>query len=110
MTVKELISDEKFKIIVEGDLNKEILNGYAGDFLSNIISRAPDGCVWFTVMNNVNISGVAVLIDCACIILCEGVLPDESLLKRAIEQKINIISTKYDVFKACKIVAKIANI
>ena len=82
MKVSEFAQKSGFSVFSQGE-DRGIESGYCGDFLSNIISRAPDSCAWLTVMNNVNVAAVATLIDCACIILCEGTEPDEALLARA---------------------------
>jgi hypothetical protein len=102
MKVKELIKNNSLKCFAEGDFEKEIESGYSGDFLSNTISRAGDNCIWFTVMNNVNVAAVALLIDCAVICLCENVEPDKAFLEKAKNEKINIIGTQLDVYSAIK--------
>jgi len=102
MKVKEFIKKNNLNCFVEGNLEKEIVSGYAGDFLSNTISRAGDNCIWFTVMNNVNVAAVALLVDCAVICLCENVSPDNSLLEKAKNQKINIIGTELNMYSAIK--------
>ena len=80
MTVSEFAEKAGCVVFSEGE-EREIGSGYCGDFLSNIISRATDDCAWLTVMNYVNVAAVATLIDCACIILCEGVAPDEAFAR-----------------------------
>ena len=90
--------------------DREIRSGYCGDFLSNIISRAPEGCCWLTVMNNVNVAAVASLIDCACIILCEGVTPDEALRKRAEMMGIWLLGLKENCYETAKTVAAVCGV
>lgn len=100
MTVNELneILGGGESLIQDGD--REILSFYAGDFLSNVISKAGDSAAWFTVMNNVNVAGVAVLTEAAVIVICEGVQPDMNLVNRAAAQGISIILTGLPVFEA----------
>ncbi len=78
----------------------EINSGYCGDFLSFVMGKAPTGCCWFTVMNNINVAGVATLADIGVVVLCEGVSADLRLKERAERENINIIETEYDVFNA----------
>ena len=101
MTVGELdkILNGKESVISDGTV--AVKSFYAGDFLSNVISRAGDAAAWFTVMNNVNVAGVAVLTEAAAIVLCEGFKPDAALLKRVQEQKLNLILTDLPVYEAC---------
>ncbi len=104
MTVKELCTQSGITVFTLENADMQILSGYCGDFLSNIISKAPDSCAWLTVMNNVNVAAVATLIECACIILCEGVKPDDALLKRAKEHKLNLLGYEKNSFETAKLI------
>ena len=42
------------------------------------------------------------MIDCACIVLCEGVKPDAALLDKARQNGVNILSVADDVFTAAR--------
>ena len=75
---------------------------YCGDFLSNVISKAPSGSAWLTVMNNINVAGVALLAEVALIVLCEGVSPADDMLEKCKLNDINVISTKKDVYNAVR--------
>ena len=46
---------------------------------------------WLTIMSNINIVAVAALTDTACILLCEGVSPEKSILDAAQSKGINIL-------------------
>ena len=109
MNVKQLAETTGYTVFTEGE-DREIESGYCGDFLSNIISRATDACAWLTVMNNVNVAAVATLIDCACIILCEGVEPDEALYARANALGIWVLGANENVFEAAKTVARLCGV
>ena len=62
MKVSELAKESGWQVFSKGE-DRAVESGYCGDFLSNIISRAPDSCAWLTVMNNVNVAAVATLIE-----------------------------------------------
>ena len=109
MKVSELAQKSGWQIFSQGE-EREIGSGYCGDFLSNIISRAPDSCAWLTVMNNVNVSAVATLIDCACIALCEGVAPDDAFAARAKQLGLWVLGAQENVFEAAKKVAAICGV
>ena len=100
MTLQELARDLGGSIICGSD--RKLEGGYAGDFLSFVISRAKPACAWFTIMSNVNVAGVAVLADVGAIVLCDGVVPDQSLLDRAKTEDIAIVCTPMSVYEACK--------
>ena len=109
MTVSEFSRESGYAVFTKGE-DRAIETGYCGDFLSNIISRATDACAWLTVMNNVNVAAVATLIDCACIILCEGVSPDEAFAARAGQLGLWVLGAQENVFEAAKKVAAICGV
>ncbi|MBR5202073.1 MAG: hypothetical protein IKW45_02305 [Clostridia bacterium] len=91
MIVKDLVEKLELKILVEGDLDREITGGYCGDLLSWVMGRASAGDCWFTVMGNINAIGVCVLADCACIVLCENATLDDNAKVRAEMQGVTIL-------------------
>lgn len=94
MTVKELAEKLNLKILVEGDADREATGGYCGDLLSWVMGRAQSGDCWFTVMGNINAVAVAVLADCACIVLTENAILDDDAKKRAEMQGVWVLSTE----------------
>ncbi len=75
---------------------------YVGDFLSRVMGKAPSGCAWITVMNNINVAGVGVLADVAMIVLCEDVHPAEDLIERCKTENIGLVSTKLSAYEVCR--------
>ena len=94
MIVKEICVKLNLKILVEGDMEREITGGYCGDLLSWVMGRAQSGDCWFTVMGNINAIAVSVLADCACIVLCENSTLDEDAKTRAEMQGVTIFSSE----------------
>ena len=99
MTAKTLSEVCGFKPIALPDSDREIKGVYIGDLLSWVMGKAESGCAWMTVMNNVNVAAVAVLRDVACVVLVEGVKPDENLLSRARTEEIALYGTALDSYK-----------
>lgn len=89
----------KAENVANGSL--DITTGYAGDFLSHVMGGAPHGCIWFTVMNNINVAAVAHLADCSAVVICDGIPPDSELLQRCKQQGINLFTTGNQVYSAC---------
>lgn len=94
MTIKDLVEKLELRILVEGDIDREITGGYCGDLLSWVMGRAKAGDCWFTVMGNINAIGVCVLADCACIVLCENAALDDNAKMRAEMQGVTILSSE----------------
>lgn len=101
MTVEKLIKILNATIVsVPENFKRNIKGGYCGDFLSLVMSKAPEDCVWFTVMTNINVSAVASLANVAVVVVCEGSKCDDALIAKAKVQNICIIQTDLPVFEA----------
>lgn len=98
MTVQALIDQLGLTVFSLADGGRPVAGGYCGDLLSWVMGRAGEGNAWMTIMSNVNVAAVAALSDVACVILTEGVQPDETLLTRAQAQDINLLGTERSTF------------
>ena len=86
---------------------REISGAYVGDLLSWVMGRAKSGDAWITIMSNKNIAAVATLCDTACIILAEGVNPDEGVSELAEEKGINILSSQKSSYEIAAAISKL---
>jgi hypothetical protein len=102
MKISELVNRLDAKVVSLPDPKKEIDGGYCGDFLSFVMSKAPENCAWFTIMNNTNVAAVATLADIGVIVICEDVQPDEQLKNAVINKRIALIVTKLSIFDAAR--------
>lgn len=107
MTVRELTEKLNLKIFVEGEFDREITGGYCGDLLSWVMGRAQSGDCWFTVMGNINAIAVAVLADCACIVLTENAPLDDDAKMRAEMQGVTILATEENAYTMANKLGKI---
>lgn len=98
MTVNEIANRLSATIVT--DAGKETSGFYVGDFLSRVMGKAPSGCCWLTVMNNVNVAGVATLAEISAVVLCEGVEPDARLTEKCGDEGISLLTTKLGAFEA----------
>ena len=58
-----------------------------------MIGRAAQDAALLTVMSNANVMAVAVMAELPCVILTEGVRPDERALQKAQENDIIVLSS-----------------
>ncbi len=100
MTVKDLVETNIFSPLNIADDSREIEKVFCCDLLSVAMSKAPAGGCWVTVMGNINTLAVASLTDCACVILAEGTLLDESVIEKAKQQDITLLKTEMPIFDA----------
>ncbi len=91
MTVRELVDKAGLRASALPDGEREIDGVYIGDLLSWVMGRAREGDAWITIMSNRNIVAVATLADTACILLAEGVQPDEGVAELAEQKGVNLL-------------------
>ena len=101
MTVEKFAENFEYEILCLPDPDREIAGGYAGDLLSWVMGRLGEDDAWVTIMSNINVVAVAALTDPACIILSEGVRPEEGVLERAKLQGVNMLRTSNTTFEVC---------
>ena len=100
MTAKFFAEKSGFKTVCMPSPEKLVNGVYIGDLLSWVMGKAEQGNVWITIMSNINIVAVASLADTSCILLAEGVVPDESLISVAESKGVNILSTPISAYEA----------
>ena len=86
MTVGQLIKNGLFIVLNNGNEDRVINNVFSCDLLSLVMIKDLNCCAWFT--------------GASCVIVCEGVQPDEEALRKAGEHNVNIFATELPVFEA----------
>ena len=106
MKVCDIAEKLSLKPLSSTDSSREVTGVYIGDLLSWVMGRAESGDVWITIMSNINIVAVASLADVACIILAEGVVPDENVLTTALQKGINIYTSDKTAYELAALLAE----
>ncbi len=100
MNVKELARTCGFSAAAgNASLQRPVTSVYCCDLLSFAMGRAPEDGAWITVMGNINSVAVASLADVACIVLSDGVQPDEAMLTKAQQQDIAVLLSDRPAFE-----------
>ena len=99
MTVQELADKLTLTVAALPEGDREITGVYIGDLLSWVMGRAGEGDAWVTIMSNRNIVAVATLADTACILLAEGVQPDEGVAQLAMDKGVNLLCSPYSAYE-----------
>ena len=107
MTVEHLASGSGFAPLALPDKDREILGAYVGDLLSWVMGRAKADDAWITIMSNLNVVAVASLADVACVILAEGVMPDEELIRVAESKNVNLIASTLSSYETAVKISEI---
>ena len=98
MTVREVADKLNLTVHALPDGDREIGGVYIGDLLSWVMGRAGADEAWITIMSNRNIVAVATLADTACILLAEGVVPDEGVAQLAADKGVNLLSAPQSAY------------
>ena len=107
MTVKELADTLQLTVHAMPEGDREISGVYIGDLLSWVMGRAGADEAWITIMSNRNIVAVATLADTACILLAEGVQPDEGVTQLAEEKGINLLTSPRGAYETALALSKL---
>ncbi len=87
-----------FKRVTPGD--GEVVHGYVGDLLSEVMANAKQESVWITVQAHVNIVAVATIVGARAIVLCGGYEFDEKTVEKAKEEGVALFKTGMTSFEA----------
>ncbi len=94
---------EKVGLKLENDVDLsdiDILDGYVGDLLSDVLANASDNSLWFTVQKHQNIIAVADAKEILGIVIVNDVKPDDILMQKAEKKGLPIFTYKQDSFEA----------
>lgn len=103
MTLKQLTECDVFDIAAMPqaiNTEKEINGVFVGDMLSHVMSHAKKGSVWVTVTASRNTVAVAALREMLCVIIADGVLPEDDVVLCAREHGICILTCRISAFDA----------
>lgn len=107
MTVERLANTSGFSAAALPSPEREIIGAYSGDLLSWVMGKADSDNAWITIMSNVNVIAVATLTDVSCVILAEGVLPDEELVSLSNSKNVNLLTTELSVYECAITLSKL---
>lgn len=108
MKVKEVLIDDNFELLSDdSNLNLDIKTLFASDLLSHVMGNASEGCALITILNNINVLGVASLLDMSCVIFTHGVKVKEEIIKKSNELGIPLLRTKLSTVSTILVLDKI---
>ena len=107
MNAKNLAEKLDLEILSMPCPEKEVCGAYVGDLLSWVMGRAEAGCVWATIMTNVNVVAVASLVDAAITVICEGCEVPDDIVKTAADKGVNLVRTSLPAYKFCVELSKL---
>lgn len=94
MKIQEIVDSLSLKVLCSQDyLNEEITSGYSCDLLSWVMAHGTANGIWITIQTHMNVVAVASLLDISCILIPEDIEVDETVLKKAEEEGIVVLSS-----------------
>lgn len=111
MTVNDILLNDKFHLLSDTKaINNEISSLFASDLLSHVMGHAGEGSSLITVLNNINVLGVASLLDMSCVIFSHGVKVNVDIINKSNMLNIPIISTDLSTVETILLLDKIGSI
>lgn len=102
MTVKQILELDIFGVLTDVtqiNVQAEVSGIFVGDMFSHVISHAKKGSVWVTVTASLNTVAVAVLREMPCVVIADGIVPENDVILRANENGVCILSCEKSAFE-----------
>lgn len=95
MKVKDILLKKDFNLITDkSGINNDINGIFSSDLLSHVMGNASIGNILVTVLNNMNVLGVASLLDLSCVIFSHSIKVNDEVVIKANELNIPLLTTK----------------
>lgn len=110
MTVKELAETMELTVLTGGKgLENEVKGCYCCDLFNRVIAKARKGDLWLTVTGDINSVAVAILTNCACIILTELAALDTDARLKAENHGIAVLTTNKTTYETAAEISSLLN-
>jgi hypothetical protein len=109
MLVRDILRDSDFTLINQSDVNNEINNVFACDLLSHAMGFAAENDLLVTVLNNINVLGVASLLDFSGVVFSHNINVNEAIIKKANELEIPLLKTRLTTAEAVVRISQLGN-
>ena len=94
MNIKQILQSDQLTLITNpSNLDNEISGIFACDLLSHVMGHADEGNVLITVLNNINVLGVASLLDLSCVVFTHDTQVNQAIIDKANELEIPLLVT-----------------
>ena len=109
MLVSDILKDPDFTLINQSDVSSIINNVFACDLLSHAMGFAAEKDILITVLNNVNVLGVASLLEFSGVVFSHNINVNDAIIKKANELDIPLLKTSLTTAEAVVRISKIGN-
>lgn len=108
MTTNNIANYDGFTLINSvDDLSQKVHKLFASDLLSNVMAQTDHNDCLITMLNNINVIGVASLNELSCVIFTQGIIVKDELIKKANELNIPLFSTTFSTVETILVLDKL---
>jgi predicted transcriptional regulator len=101
MKLQDLVNKLSLNVLSHNEgLERIISGGYVSDMLSDVLAHSQEGNIWITIQTHPNIVAVAKLKNLVGVLIASEKSPEEETLKKAVVEKITIMTTPLSTFEA----------
>ncbi len=95
MKVKDVLASKHFQLVSDDSGIENEVNGmFSCDLLSQVMGFAKESNILITVLNNINVLGVASLLDLSCVIFSHNTQVKQAIIDKANALNIPLLRTK----------------
>ena len=106
MQVSEFVKLAGGRVLTGEYEDREIACGYTCDLLSHVMGKGQADMAWITVQAHMNVIAVAALLDFACVVIPENLPVDETIIAKAAQEDIIMISCEQTAFELVNVLHK----
>ncbi len=78
----------------------DVGRAHASDLLSDVLANAPSGGLLLTIQVHMNVIAVAMHAGLAAVVFTSGMIPEESVRRKAVQEGLPLLATRAPTFDA----------
>jgi hypothetical protein len=102
MILEQIIKELSLEILTGcagAELQKTVSCGCVSDMMSEVMARAPKGCLWITHQTNENVVAIAYFKELAAIVLPNGLRLEDEILEKGILKNIIVLASSENAYE-----------
>ncbi|HOH46643.1 MAG TPA: hypothetical protein PLX59_02295 [Candidatus Cloacimonadota bacterium] len=84
----------------------QIKGAYVSDMLSDVMGNGKAELIWITIMKHLNVIAVASMTSIPAVLFAKGVVPEASVIEKALEEDVCLITSPLSTFDLAGILYK----
>jgi len=100
MKLQDLVNKLSLNVLSHNEgVERDVSGGYVSDMLSDVLANSHEGNIWITIQTHLNMVALAKLKNLAGVIIASRKNPGEETMKKAVAEKITIMTTSVSTFE-----------